>query len=199
MIGMSLLDLVYRFKTAKCTNCHDENWNDSCAFFHSEKDMRRASFEPKTGKIHYLNILFLPGITPEEQKENFAQNLTEFSYHIQNYKTQPCTYLEIMGSCSMQRFCPYIHPEDNLEELNKYREKLAQPTVQISTFSNNISPMKFQDSPEKQNGKPKLLSQKKDKKGIKFMYKLENGEEVYVYGNFLKKHLNRCASKFPRR
>ncbi len=156
MLAPSLIELSLHFKTQPCIISHPESFNDSCEFYHSESDRRRPCVND--GSSSYLNILYIPKLVPECNKEKFALNLAEYNYHILNIKTKPCPYMSIDHCCPLQKNCPYIHKsEDNLDELNAYRSKFVgtkAPSAPLAAM----------------------------KKVNEFTTVLENGEEAYISG-----------------
>ena len=155
MLAQPLIELSLHFKTQPCMKSHSEVYNDDCEFYHSSLDQRRPHFQSQSSTFLYLNILYIPKLVPEADKPKFALNLAEYNYHILNIKTKTCPYFELNGKCPLNHYCPYIHEDDRVDELNEYRRKL-----------NRIS-QKATASPEKAN---------------QHMVVLPSGEEAYVNG-----------------
>ena len=129
MFATSFIDMVLHFKTKKCMDHHPINENETCFFYHDDSDLRRELLSSDAKGLAYHHILFLPTMIPETQRSTFCQNLPEYSYHILNYKTKPCPYLAVEKSCAREKFCPYIHPGDDLASLIEYRKKYISPPL----------------------------------------------------------------------
>lgn len=121
MLASPQNEIVLHFKTKPCKKTHAASHNDSCSFYHSPEDRRRPLFNA-SGSPLYLNILYMPGLVPEADKEKFSLNLAEYNYHISNFRTKHCPYLKLNGICELGEVCPYIHgqrPDDPLENYRK--------------------------------------------------------------------------------
>ena len=128
---MSLIEISLNFKTQKCSIQHDEKYSQTCVYYHNEIDCRRFHVDLETKNILYVNILFIPSVMSEPLRHKFSQSVLEYRYHILNYKTTVCPYLEIIESCELKDCCPYIHPCDNLTELKEFREKINVPVLSL--------------------------------------------------------------------
>lgn len=122
-----LHDLVLRFKTLPCTQPHPEAANDSCPFYHSAEDCRRPLFNA-SGSLAYMNILYIPGLVPEGDREKYSLNLAEYNYHVGNFKTKPCPYLRLNGACDLKLVCPYAHHEITDASLENSRKAVSNTT-----------------------------------------------------------------------
>lgn len=124
MLALSPKDIILHFKTKPCTESHPASYNDSCVFYHSSEDRRRPLFSA-SGSPLYLNILYIPGLVPEADKEKFSLNLAEYNYHVSNFRTKYCPYLKLNGTCVLDKVCPYIHGEGRNDSLEIYRKSVS--------------------------------------------------------------------------
>eukprot|EP01022_Parablepharisma_sp_SALTPOND_P011254 TRINITY_DN1467_c0_g1_i1.p5 TRINITY_DN1467_c0_g1~~TRINITY_DN1467_c0_g1_i1.p5 ORF type:complete len:327 (-),score=26.49 TRINITY_DN1467_c0_g1_i1:2482-3462(-) len=173
MLDISFTDVALYFKTKKCVNFHSPEENDICFYYHDDSDMRRAPLTPDGKSLAYHNILFIPTLVSEDQRASFCQNLPEYSYHILNYKTKPCPYLTVNKTCGRQKFCPYIHPGDDLGPLAKYRERfiVPPPLPLLKTRPEQALPEKVLPA----------LVPKEDKKRPPYLYPISDQEDAYIF------------------
>lgn len=125
-----LVDIMLNYKTKKCSYKH----NTICRFAHDDSDIRRFHIDLASHTMNYWNILYIPNVIPTSQRSSFCQNIYEYNYHVVNYKTQECPYLEIAGVCQQGDYCHYIHPDDNLDEIVKFRSALNPPPISFNEF-----------------------------------------------------------------
>lgn len=128
IIAMSVdyfVEVALSFKTKKCSRNHPETENELCSCYHDLLDKRRELFAPDKKTLVYQPILFIPEFIPEDRRDSFCQNFSEYAYHIMNYKKKPCMYLLVNKVCDRLKFCPYIHPHDSLDVLHQYQKKLS--------------------------------------------------------------------------
>jgi len=173
------LETIFHFKTKPCKNSHPLADNASCPFSHGETDFRRSPIKINSPNLSYVGILYIPDIMPASQQFFFCQNLFEYNYHISNYKTKKCPYLMIVDNCELGKYCPYIHPGDNLDEINKFRLSLHSPPAlfysPISGIIDSANGNILRSSEALANGKKKS----------KHILVLPDGEEAYILGHFL--------------
>ena len=182
MQSQPLIDIVLNFKTKPCSISHPFSIiPDTCPYSHGESDLRRPHVNLHSQSLFYLAVLYVPGIMPSTQRYFFCQNLFEYNYHISNYKTKPCPYLEIADLCEMGKYCPYIHPGDSLDQIAKFRSGLNPPPA---PFYSPISGLL-----ESANGYifPKEdASLVKGKRKARHSFTFPDGEDAYILGkNYL--------------
>ncbi len=165
----TLVEVALKFKTLRCTGHHSSTKNDSCHYFHDENDRRRPQVDPASGSLLYFNILYIPKLVPETQREKFALNLFEYTYHILNFKTKPCPYRSMGSACPLESLCPYLHKEDQVSALTAYRRKVHVPDFQM--VCRPPSPEFVEESP-KVAPKPKSVC----------LAVLPGNEEAYIRG-----------------
>ncbi len=185
----SFLDVMLSFKTQKCSHSHPEDKNPTCFYYHSPADSRRQHLNllQQAGELAYINVLFVPELMSAAQRALFAQNLVEYNYHVLNYKTKPCSFLSITEGCELGHFCPYVHPGDNLDDVAKFRERMAPA---LGTF---LSTLKFYSSailPSQLPSSPMLAAFFQDgcrdgKRRPRHTFVFPDGEEAYIHGAVL--------------
>lgn len=133
-------DLVLHFKTQPCTQSHLPTINDACSFYHSLEDRRRPPFNA-SGSPAYMNILYIPGLVPEVDKEKYSLNLAEYNYHANNFRTKQCPYLRLNGTCELGEVCPYAHQKLTDAPLENYRKAVSSMNTS-STRGFTVSALK---------------------------------------------------------
>jgi predicted HTH transcriptional regulator len=109
-----------------------------------------------------MNILYIPGLVPEVDKEKYSLNLAEYNYHVNNFRTKQCPYLRLNGSCELNEVCSYAHEKVTDASLENYRKAVSN--------DNNSSPHMLTAS-ALSNGEAE-----------KCTVRIGEGEEAYIVG-----------------
>ncbi len=185
MLAASYLEVALHFKTQKCPGNHLVSVSDpdTCPYFHNEEDRRREPVDPLTRTFTYHNILYMPKLVAESERDKFARNMVEYHYHVLNYKSKPCPYRSLAQQCPLGQFCPYSHPGEDLSSLNKYREELSQPPIHAKSAEKTQILVEPPPLPVEipMFALPQLSRQLSEGKPP-YVHALPSKEETYIYG-----------------
>ena len=155
------------YKVVRCNSSKHKEVKvvDSCYFYHSEEDQRRCPIDKNQKIIFYTDILFQRNFKNCERLQ-FCLNLYEYNFHAFNLKKTQCIKEKILGTCT-QKYCPFIHSNDNLQNLEEIRKE-----IQSYKYLNVLNPLPSIKMPSSQ-----FIFVEPERLG----YKLIKNEKKYFY------------------